>query len=550
MNRMTSEKRGSRAAAWVGTLTVLTLATVVALVSQLYLHHRLDLTRDREFTLSRAALKTLDNLPDIVTVRVVMSRDLPTQFQQARTQAVDLLREFEARSNGKFVLVFEDPGKDPVKRQAAASMGIREVQLQEQSDEGVQVKKGYFGIALLYGDKKEVFPVIESLETFEYELVVRLMKLTGRTKTIGIVEGAEGNQMTFALPGAQEPPVRGFASLFGALKSNMEQLYRIAPQYVAWSPIAKDVDLLLVAAPERLSEVEKFRIDQFVLSGRPVVFLTPGMNVDLSAGIGSQPSANQYEDLLAHYGLGVRKNMLLEPRQWELVRFGNAMFPSPYPYWIVPTYNTLNPDNPITAGLQSLSFPWTSSIEVDPAAQPGVKRDTLVSTSDQAWEESGNLYLYPRELNEYRPENQRRFPLAILETGALTSRYAAGAPEGIPPEESTGMLLKSRSASRVLVVSNALFVSDFYVGYVKAAGNENFVLNALDYLVLDPDLIGVRSREIQEFPLDENLKVRAKTPVIIANLAFAPLLLLLWGLMIAVRRRRRKRKGEGAGETA
>src|SRR5690606_16932187 len=119
------------------------------------------------------------------TVRVVMSRDLPTQFQQMRTNVTDLLREFQARSGGKVTLVFEDPGEDEEKRQAALSMGIQEVRLQEQSREGMQVKRGFFGIALLYGDKKEVFPVVQNLETLEYELIVRLMKLTATMKTIG-----------------------------------------------------------------------------------------------------------------------------------------------------------------------------------------------------------------------------------------------------------------------------------------------------------------------------------------------------------------------------
>jgi ABC-2 type transport system permease protein len=535
-----SKKLSARAAAWIGILTVLVLVTAAALVSQLYLHGRLDLTRTREFTLSRASIKTLKNLPDIVTVRVVMSRNLPTQFQQIRTQAVDLLREFEARSDGKFVLVFEDPGEDPAKRQAAATLGIQEVQLQEQTRDGMQVKKGFFGLALLYGDKKEVFPVVQNLETFEYDLLVRLMKLTGKMKTIGVVEGSDGNKMTFALPGEQDAPPQGFERLFPTLKGNMEQLYRLSPQFLAWMPVSKDVDLLLVAAPSRLSEVEKFRIDQFILSGRPVVFLTPGMEVSLATGITANPVVNLYEDLLGHYGLNVRKNMLLEAQQWEMVRFGNAMFPAPYPYWIVPTYNTLNAENPITAGLQSLSFPWTSSIDIDSSAQPGAKVETLVSTTDLAWEESGNLYLYPREINEYLPENQKTFPLAVLQTGTLTSRYASGAPMGVTEPEATGLLKKSKADARVLLVSNALFVSDFYISYTKAGGNYHFLLNAFDYLALDPDLIRVRGRQIEESPLDEAVVTRAKTPMVLANLAIAPLLLIVLGIVAGVRRRKKE----------
>jgi ABC-type uncharacterized transport system involved in gliding motility auxiliary subunit len=286
-------------------------------------------------------------------------------------------------------------------------------------------------------------------------------------------------------------------------------------------------------------------VDQFVMSGRPVIFLTPGMDINLSTGISAQPANNGYEDLLAHYGAGIRKNIVLEPRQWEMVRFGNSMFPSPYPYWIVASYNTMNPENPVTAGLQTLSFPWTSSLVLDSAAQPRAKTEPLVFSTDQAWEETGNLFLYPREMNEYLPVDQRMFPLAVLQTGVLSSRYAAHraagvVPEGIPPEEAAAARDTSAGESRVLVVSNALFATDFYVGYTNAGGNYHFLLNALDYLALDPDLIRVRSRQIREAPLDDTMKSRAKTPVILVNLALAPLLLIVLGVVAGVRRRRKE----------
>lgn len=533
-------KLNSRTAAWVGTFAVIVLLAAAALVSQLFVHGRVDLTRDREFTLSPASLKVLRALPGRLTARVVMSRDLPSQFQQVRTRAVDLLREFEARSNGRFAVIFEDPGADTLKRQAALSMGIEEVQLQEQSREGMQVKKGFFGLALVRGDKKEVFPVLENLETLEYEIVVRLMRLTGKAKVIGIVEGAPGAEFSFTLP--QEPPREGFPANFSVVASGMEELYHPERTRVDLAPVPDSVSLLLVAAPRRLSEVEKFRIDQFAMTGRPVIFLTPGMDVGVVEGITGAPAENGYGDLLAHYGMGVRSNIVMEPRQWEVVRFGKALFPTPYPYWIIPGYQNLNGDNPVTASLQSLSFPWTSSLALDPAAQPGARIDTLVTSSPEAWAEEGPQNLYPRELGEYQPpspENQAVYPIAALLTGKLTSHYASGAPDSIPPEEAAHILPSSKGDARVMVVADALFASDFYLSYTHAIGNPHFMLNALDYLALDPELIRVRSRQFDDAPLDETLVSKYRNRAVAVNLLVAPLLLLAIGAIAAVRRRRR-----------
>jgi ABC-type uncharacterized transport system involved in gliding motility auxiliary subunit len=206
----------------------------------------------------------------------------------------------------------------------------------------------------------------------------------------------------------------------------------------------------------------------------------------------------------------------------------------------VATYNTMNPENPITAALQTLSFPWTASVEIDTAAQPGTEIEPLVFSTAEAWEETGNLYLYPREMNQYLPENQQMFPLAALQTGMITSRYATGAPEGVTPEEADSLLRESRSESRVLVIPNALFATDFYISYTSAAGNYHFLLNALDYLALDPDLIKVRSRQIREAPLNETLVTGLKTPLILANLALAPLVLVILGVVAGVRKRKKE----------
>jgi len=213
-----SKKLSSRANAYLGLVTLVVILAVVGLTSEMFFHRRLDLTRDKQFTLSRASLNTIRSLPDLVTIKVVMSKDLPTQFIQIRTHVTDLLSEFEAQSNGKISLVFEDPGENETKRQQAISLGVQEVQLQEQSSEGVQIKKGFFGLAMTYGDKKEVIPVLNNLESFEYDLIVKLKKLTGTVKTIGILEGGQGAKLSLTLPGPQPKTTTGFDENFPTLR--------------------------------------------------------------------------------------------------------------------------------------------------------------------------------------------------------------------------------------------------------------------------------------------------------------------------------------------
>lgn len=539
---MNSKKMSSRANAYLGVVTLVVILAVAGLVSQMFWSGRIDLTATKQFTLSKASVKTIKDLPDLVTVKAVMSKDLPTQFLQIRTHVVDLLGEFAAQSGGKINLVFEDPGENETKRQSATSLGIQEVQLQEQSAEGMQIKKGFFGLAMLYGDKKEVIPVLQNLESFEYDLVVKLKKLTGATKTIGILEGAEGNRLSLALPGPQPKTTTGFDENFPTLKEEAEKLYKLEKVDAGFQPISESIDMLLVAAPTRLSEKEKFHIDQFIMKGKSVIFLSPGVDMSLGMGINGTASSHGYEDLLSHYGLAVRKNVILEDRNFQFVRFGNSFFPSPYPYWVVIGLDGLNASSPITSKLGAVSFPWASSIDIDTTRKDSSTVEVLASTTPGSWEEANSFFLLPRELKEYRPVNQQSYPLAAMRSGRFRSFYAD---RPLPPSDSAnpldtaGVLKEAKDESRILVVGNALFATDFYVGYTQAAANLHFLLNSFDQLALDPDLITIRSREIANTPILEEKK-SLKTPILLVNMLAAPALLLVGGVFMGYRRKKKE----------
>lgn len=538
---MASKKTGSRANAYLSILTLLIALTAIGIASQQWWHKRLDLTRDGQFTLSRAAVKTLEGLPDLVTVKVVMSKDLPTQFIQIRTAVTDLLEEFQARSDGKLNVIYEDPGADSTKQRAATALGVQEVVLQEQTSEGMEVKKGFFGLALLYGNKKEVIPVLQSLENFEYDLVVRLKKLTGSVKTIGVVEGALGSRFSLSLAGQQTQTTTGFDENFRSLKEMTEKLYKVETVDAA-NKVPETVDLLLVAAPTRLTEREKYHIDQFLMRGKSAIFLTPGIDVNLGTGISGTPANNNYDDLLSHFGLSVKKDVILEPANFELVRFGQSFFMTPYPYWIRIGYEGMSGSSPMTSQLPMVRFPWASTVDVDTVRKDSTQAKILIQSSPESWSETGSPYLLPKDLKEYLPVDQKPHPIAAIRSGQLESFYAKRPvpQDSLNPIDTTGFRRESDGESRILVIANALFATDFFVGYTQAVTNQHLLLNAFDQLALDPDLITIRSREISDAPIEEPKKAEHKLTVLLLNLVGAPGLLLIIGLLMFFRKRKRE----------
>jgi gliding-associated putative ABC transporter substrate-binding component GldG len=522
-------------------VTVIIVLAIAAIISQGFIHTRFDLTEDKQFTLGAAAVKTLENLPDLVTIKAVMSSELPTQFVQIRTHVKDILEEFRARAKGKLELIFIDPGEDEEKKKQVRGLGVQEVQMQEQSQQGLEIKKGFFGLAITYGDKKEVIPVLSSIETFEYDLIVKIKKLTGSIKKVGVVEGNMGNKYTLNLPGNPPQMQTGFDQAFPSLKGELEKLYKLEHLKLASSEIADDIELLLVVAPKKMNDVEKFRLDQFLMKGKSIFFLTPGVDVNLGQGLTGQAAMNGYEGLLNHYGISIKKNVILEARNFQFVPFGNSFFPTPYPYWIVVPQGQLNAENAITSRLGQLSFPWPSSLKVDSSKiDSGNTVIVLASSSKDSWEETGRFMLYPRDLKEFLPVNQSSQPLVVLKTGIFTSFYDKNPlPADSNFQAPAEVLKKSITESRILVVGNAMFATNFYLGLMRAGSNLNFILNSVDQLALDPDLIKIRSRDISSRPIAPEKKTK-KLGIVLTNMLVAPVFLLAIGIAVGFIRRKRE----------
>ena len=238
----------------------------------------------------------------------------------------------------------------------------------------------------------------------------------------------------------------------------------------------------------------------------------------------------------------ITKNVILDDRNFQFVRFGNSFFPSPYPYWVVIGLDGLSASSAITSKLGSLSLPWASSIEIDTTRKDSAKVEVLARSTTGSWEEAGSFFLLPRDLKEYRPVGQKSYPLAVLKSGILKSFYAdrpLPASDSANRLDTAGFLKQGKGESRLLVIGNALFASDFYVGYTQAASNLHFILNSFDQLALDPDLITIRSREIANTPILEAKKSK-KMPILLVNLLAAPVLLLAAGIFMGYRRKKKE----------
>ena len=150
---------------------------------------RWDLTDNDMYSLSTASESVVEHVDDLLTMKVYFSDDLPGEYANNRRYLQDILEEYEALSDGNIRFEFFRPEDNKDIEQEAQKAGIMPVQMQVIENDKMEVKRVLMGMVILYEDKKEVLPVIQTTTGLEYEITTRIKKLVETNKpTVGIAQ--------------------------------------------------------------------------------------------------------------------------------------------------------------------------------------------------------------------------------------------------------------------------------------------------------------------------------------------------------------------------
>ena len=158
---------------------------------------RFDLTDNQMYSLSESSKSVVKQIEDMFTIKVYFSNDLPAQYSNNKRYLQDLLEEYAAFSSGNLKFEFYSPDDDEKLAEDAQKYGIQPVQLQVIENDKVEIKKVYMGLILLYEDKRETMPVIQTSTGLEYDLTTKIKNMVESEKNIiGIVSlnGQSQNQ--------------------------------------------------------------------------------------------------------------------------------------------------------------------------------------------------------------------------------------------------------------------------------------------------------------------------------------------------------------------
>jgi ABC-2 type transport system permease protein len=444
---------------------------------------------------------------------VVSPGTLPESFAEVPEALRTAAGELAEAGGDRFSFVEIDPSTDEATREEVARrFGARPLAL------GLFGGDAFWLYAFLeVGEDVESIPIVgESVTAAEIREDVEdaLRRRTpGFLKTIGLVT-----------PDPQIPPevlmqlqMRGQApptppEEFEQLRSLLARDYRVTDVDLgSGEGVPSDVDVLLVVKPTGFTEEQVFRVDQYLMRGGRVLICSGRFEADLGGrGLSLTPVSSGLDDWLAHHGIEIENTLVLDDANQALPIPEVRMTPlgavrtwtlAPYPY-LVEVREKGIVDREVAGNLSAVGLYWASPLSVNPPEGTQVRE--LLRSSGLSWTDDDPSaaafidYTVP-------DETEARLLGAAL-TGRFRSAWAAedgaektgGERREVPLEGAVP--LEESPETRMIVVGNAEFLSDMVARVLGTdeggffAENLAFIQNAIDWALLDNDLISIRSR--------------------------------------------------------
>lgn len=513
-----------------------------------------------------------NDLPNAVIFKAYVSpaEQLPAAFKDFRSVLETTLERMSEESGGKLSFEFADPeaGDGELANELNATYGF------------VPQVAGLFDMQPFW-----FYMVLESANSaVQIGLPEELSENNLRTNIESALKRkAPGYLKTLALVAPEQPMQQANAFMpppagrtFNELRTALEENVRVIEADLSLGVVPSDADMLLLLAPEGLSEKEVFAVDQFLMQGGSVVVSTSPFGASISNSLGASPHQSGLEEWLKSMGFSVEDNMVLDPQNASLPvpvprRVGpisvNEIVMMPYPHFPDVRRDGLNDEHPVTAGLNQITFNWASPIVIDTEKHVGRVVVELVESSLNSWtsDETNvmpNYQMYPQ--TGFVPGIARNAHTLVAASEGKFESFFKGKDSPLLPKEAEsdaseedsieeaesesavyGSVIQSSSDSaRLIVIGSNSFAEDMVLSIAsQGIGTEylaplDFMQNLVDWSLDDSGLLSIRGRTQLARTLDpmEDSKRRAWEYGNYAA-AFAGLI-IVWMIRMILRQRK------------
>ena len=472
---------------------VIALAVLVLNLLGGHVRGRLDLTRDDLFTLSDGSREILGELDDVVNLTLFVSDDLPQEIQLILRDVRDLVADLRGASNGMLNTAEVNPDEGEDEADQASSMGIMPIEFNVLRDDELQVRRGYFGLAVTYADEQEIMPVVDRADDLEFRLVSAIANMTTTEKpTLAFMSGFEAKE-SFQYRGFRE----SLADRYNLTTVNL------AADTLGPPVVPDSVDVLVVAAPAQpVSPMAARAIDGYLGDGGAALLLMERHTINPQSPM-SMPVTTGLEDLLATRGVEASDEMVFDLASSERVQVPQGFFSviRPYPLWPIAFTGA---DHAIVRDLGNATFGWAAPFTFDednaavaplwtttegggtqPAGAMIDPSQQFAASEDELGVHTLAVAIDPSLADEGDQEGDAEAGDEDADAGDEDAPRDGEAPDAV---DVTGPM----PGGRIVAVGDGDFLEDRFA----QANSQNviFAANAVDWLAQDDALIGIRSK--------------------------------------------------------
>lgn len=524
---------------------------------------RFDFTVDKRYTLSTASIAIADNAQAPLVIDVFLDGEFPAEFKRLQTETRSILEEFQAE-NPNIYFNFINPLEDDSDAEQVATqfyqMGMTPARVTVKEN-GKNEQRIIFPWAIAnYNQKTVKIPLLKnnlgastqdrinsSVQQLEYNFANAFSRLlTSKQKKIAIMRGNG------------ELPDGNIADFLKELR----QYYFIAPftlDSVVTNPSKtleklSTYDLVIEAKPtEPFTEEEKYTLDQYLLQGGKLVWLTENVTIETDSLFNEEqtayaiPKALNLDDYFFKYGIRIPSQLINDLYNAPLVLASgegdDAQF-NPYPWFYFPLTTSTNA-HPIVNNIEAVKFEYANPIDT---LKNNIKKTILFSSSPTTKLESAPRPISLKNLGQQpilETYNDGEQPMAVLLEGTFRSVYEhrlkpftysknkdIGEPSAMVVISDGDVIKNKLSNNQPIPLGLEQLTGSTY-------GNKEFLLNAINYLLDDTGLIVIRSKTIDIAFLDPEKIVAQKTQWQVVNLVLPLVLLGLLALAFITYRKRK-----------
>ncbi|HEX7847126.1 MAG TPA: gliding motility-associated ABC transporter substrate-binding protein GldG [Chitinophagaceae bacterium] len=554
---------------WLLLLAVLFVANFIASS----FHSRLDLTKEKRYTLSKATKELLRSIDDEVQIDVFLKGEFPAGFRKLANSTEEFLQLLKDRNSSRIKYRFispqdEMPGTGLPYEDTLRKMGASEINLTVQVKAG-QENKRIFPVALItYKGRQSMVSLYSGgkrmISAAEMNSAEALMEYQF-AKTLDGLINTSLPMIGYSIGNGEPTDIRTYD-----LQQTLQQSYSLRIIDLNKQPFIPDTfkAIVIVKPSAQFSEDEKLKIDQYVMRGGKLLMFIDNLNAEQDS-LQFKPELIAFDrnlnltDLLFRYGVRINTDLVMD-LQCDFMPFGvggtaeNPQYEflrwNYYPLFESKGGTTINKNLGLVAGR------FVNSIDTITAA--GVKKIVLLSSSRDSRRISTPALI---SLNENRntPEDARfkdaNIPVAMLLEGKFTSLYRnrlsrsqsdSLAAYGIPFLESSAKENKMIVVADGDMVLNDVSPQDgplqmgtnfFTIGsqFEYQFANREFLQNCLEYLVNNPAIIETRNKDIVLRLLDSQKVKEQKTTWQFFNIGLPVLLVILFGWIYQQVRKRK-----------